>query len=362
LKTGTAQLPLHGGKAPAWLFQRMKPLSREIARFIIETYGSDEMLSRLSDPFWFQAFGCVLGFDWHSSGVTTTVCGALKEGLKGLGEELGFYVAGGKGRVSRKTPLEIEALCDRRSANGEVLIHASRLSAKVDSAAVQDGYQIYHHSFFFTERGSWAVVQQGMNERTRYARRYHWFSKGLNDFVCEPHWAVCCDKRKEGLNLVALESGMARRAITELSHEKPDFLIREGRKAVELYLPREHPIPMEEIRLERLEKTFVQIYESSPENFEELLGLQGVGPKTLRALSLISELIHGARASFKDPTRFSFAHGGKDGHPYPVDRNVYDRTIEILQGAIEKARIGDRDKMEAIRRLKTFAEGEELRA
>jgi hypothetical protein len=230
------------------------------------------------------------------------------------------------------------------------------MSAKVDSAALQDGYQIYHHSFFFTDGGSWAVVQQGMNEKTRYARRYHWFSKGLNDFVCEPHWAICCDERKEGLNLVALESEKVRQAITEVSHEKPEFIMREGKKAMELYLPREHPVPMEAIRLERLEKTFVQIYESSPNNFEELLGIQGVGPKTLRALSLVSELVHGARASFKDPTRFSFAHGGKDGHPYPVDRDVYDRTIETLRTAIEKTRIGERDKMEAIRRLRSFTE------
>jgi hypothetical protein len=333
----------------------MKRLSKEMILLIIDLYGSEEMLLRLSDPFWFQAFGCVLGFDWHSSGVTTTVCGAIKEGLKGMEKELGFFSAGGKGRVSRKTPLEIQEICDQRSVNGTPLIYASRMSAKVDSAALQDGYQIYHHSFFFTDKGTWAVVQQGMNEKARYARRYHWFSKGLNDFVCEPHWAVCCDERKEGLNLVALESEKTRQAITELSHEKPEFIMREGKKAVELYLPGEHPVPMEEIRLERLEKAFVQIYDSSPNNFEELLGIQGVGPKTLRALSLVSELVHGARASFKDPTRFSFAHGGKDGHPYPVDRNVYDRTIEILRTAIEKARIGDRDKVEAIRRLKHFS-------
>ena len=356
MRTGVAHLPLHHGKAPSWLFQRMKSLSKEMILFIIDLYGPEEMLLRLSDPFWFQAFGCVLGFDWHSSGLTTTVCGAMKEGLKGMEKELGFFTAGGKGRVSRKTPLEIQQICDQRSVNGTPLIYASRMSAKVDSAALQDGYQIYHHSFFFTEKGSWAVVQQGMNEKTRYARRYHWFSKGLNDFVCEPHWAVCCDERKEGLNLIALESEKARQAITEVSHEKPEFIMREGKRAAELYLPREHPVPMEEIRLERLEKTFVQIYDSSPNNFEELLGIQGVGPKTLRALSLVSELVHGARASFKDPTRFSFAHGGKDGHPYPVDRNVYDRTIEILRTAIEKARIGDRDKVEAIRRLRSFTE------
>jgi hypothetical protein len=355
MKTGVAHLPLHYGKAPSWLFQRMKQLSREIILFIIDAYGTEETLLRLSDPFWFQAFGCVLGFDWHSSGVTTTVCGAVKEGIRGMEGELGFYIAGGKGRASRKTPQEIEEICDQRSIGGTSLIYASRMSAKVDSAALQDGYQIYHHCFFFTNKGNWAVIQQGMNEKTRYARRYHWLSDGVRDFVCEPHWAVCCDQRNEGLNLVASESEGSRRTITELSHEKPEFLMTEGKKINELYLPMEHPIPKEEIHLERLEKIFLQIYEDSPKNFEELLGLQGVGPKSLRALSLISELVHGARPSFRDPTRFSFAHGGKDGHPYPVDRQTYDMTIEVLKKAIERARVGDREKIDAIRRLRHFA-------
>jgi hypothetical protein len=354
MKTGVAHLPLHYGKAPPWLFQRMKSLAKEITLFVIDAYGVNEMLSRLSDPYWFQAFGCVLGFDWHSSGVTTTVCGAMKEGMKGMEKEVGFFITGGKGRTSRKTPQEIEEICDQRSIDGIPLIYASRMSAKVDSAAVQDGYQIYHHTFFFTQTGQWAVVQQGMNEETRYARRYHWFSQGVKNFVCEPHWAVCCDQRKESLNLVALESDQARQTITELSHEKPEFLMTTGKRAVELYLPKEHPIPLEEIHLERLEKIFIQIYDRSPENFEQLLGLQGVGPKSLRALSLISELIYGAKPSFKDPARFSFAHGGKDGHPYPVDRKVYDQTIEVLKSAVEKSRVGDREKMEAIQRLRYF--------
>jgi hypothetical protein len=228
------------------------------------------------------------------------------------------------------------------------------MSAKVDSAAVQDGYQIYHHCFFFTENGSWAVVQQGMNEETRYARRYHWLSQGLEDFVCDPHWAVCCDQKNGGLNLVASESAEARRTITELSHEQPKLLITEGKKLNELFLSKNHPIPMEEIRLERLEKTFLKIHDHFPKNFEQLLGIQGVGPKTLRALSLISELIYGVQPSFRDPARFSFAHGGKDGHPYPVDRKVYDGTIELLKSGIEKARVGDREKIEAIRRLRYF--------
>jgi uncharacterized protein len=355
VKTGVAHLPLHYGKAPSWLFQRMRSLSREIVLFIIDAHGAEEMLLRLSDPFWFQALGCALGFDWHSSGVTTTVCGALKEGIRGMEKDLGFYIAGGKGRASRKTPLEIEEICDQRSIDGTPLIYSSRMSAKVDSAAVQDGYQIYHHCFFFTDRGSWAVVQQGMNEGTRYARRYHWLSQGVRDFVCEPHWAVCCDQRKEALNLVALESQKARESIVEISREKPEFLITEGNRMMELTLPADHSIPMEKMHLGRLEKSFVRIYENSPENFERLLGIEGVGPKTVRALSLISELIYGVKSSFRDPARFSFAHGGKDGHPYPVDRNVYDKTIEVLKGAIEKARVGDKEKTDAIRRLSHFA-------
>lgn len=354
MRTGVANLPLHYGKAPSWLFQRMRSLSREISLFIIDEYGPEEMLRRLSDPFWFQAFGCVLGFDWHSSGVTTTVCGALKEGLKDIERELGFYIAGGKGKTSRKTPLEIEEICHDTSMDGSFLIYASRMSAKVDSSALQDGYQIYHHTFFFTRSGQWAVVQQGMNEESRYARRYHWLSEGVRDFVCEPHWAVCCDQRKECLNLVAQESEKTRQAITRLSHERPEFLLSESKKIKELYLPKEHPVPMEEFRLERLEKSFTQIYEHTPGNFEQLLGLQGVGSKSLRALSLISELIYGVKPSFEDPARFSFAHGGKDGHPYPVDRKVYDQSIEVLKKAIERAKVGDREKMEAIRRLSYF--------
>ncbi len=354
MRTGVAHLPLHYGKAPSWLFQRMRSLSREIAIFIIDTYGEEEMLRRLSDPLWFQAFGCVLGFDWHSSGVTTTVCAALKEGLKGMEEELGFFVAGGKGGTSRKTPKEIEEICNKESIDGTALIYASRISAKVDSSAIQDGYQIYHHSFFFTRSGSWAVVQQGMNEETGYARRYHWLSEGVKDFVCEPHWAVCCNLRKEGLNLVAMESEKIRKTITNLSQESPEFLLNEGRKAIELFLPRAHAVPDERIRLERLESTFIQIYERAPKNFEELLMIKGVGPRSLQALSLISELIYGVKPSFKDPARFSFAHGGKDGHPYPLDRKLYDNSIEVLRHAIEKARLGDPEKIKAIKRLSYF--------
>jgi uncharacterized protein len=354
MRTGTAHLPLHTGKAPAWLFQRMKLLAREISLFVIDAFGKEEMLARLSDPYWFQAFGCVLGFDWHSSGVTTTVCGALKEGLKGVDREVGFFVTGGKGRVSRRTPLEIEEICQRLSIDGAPLIYASRMSAKVDSAAVQDGYQIYHHCLFFTDRGSWGVVQQGMNGETRYARRYHWIGEGVQDFVCEPHAAVCCDTTGEGLNLVARESGGTRGALAKLSHLAPEVVLREGKKINELCLPGNHAVPMEKIQLARFEKQFLDIYNRSPENFEQLLGTPGLGPKGLRALTFISELVFGEKPSFKDPTRFSFTHGGKDGHPYPVDRKVYDQTVHVLTSALDRARVGDREKIDAIRRLRSF--------
>lgn len=354
MRTGIVHLPLHYGKAPHWLFNRMKRLSREIIFSIVDNYGTEELLQRISDPYWFQSFGCVLGFDWHSSGITTTVCGALKEGIKGIEKEIGFFIAGGKGKAARRTPMEIEEICNKISIDGNPLIYASKISAKVDSAALQDGYQIYHHIFLFTSNGSWAVIQQGMNEQTGYARRYHWFSKGLKSFVCEPHLAVCCDMLNEGLNLVAEESEKTREAITELSHMQPDFLVSQVRKVNEIYFSKNHSIPMENIKLERFEKNFIHIYENYPDNFEKILGIEGVGPKTLRSLSLISELIFGTKPSYKDPTKFSFTHGGKDGHPFPVDKKLYDQNIEILKEAVERAKIGDREKIDCIRRMSTF--------
>lgn len=354
MRTGVAQLPLHYGKAPRWLFDRMVKLAREITICIVDTCGAEAMLQRISDPFWFQALGCVLGFDWHSSGVTTTLCGAIKEGIKGIERELGLFIAGGKGRTSRNTPREIEAVCDLLALDGAPLVYASRMSAKVDSAAVQDGYQIYHHCFFFLRDGTWAVVQQGMNEETRYARRYHWLSKGVTDFVCEPHWAVCCDQRQGGLNLVAQESDRTRTAITELAQVNPDGVLREIEQARKLTLPSAHAVPEGAAQRKRLEKIITTLYEQSPANFEEVLGTAGVGPQSLRALTLVSELIYGVSPSYKDPARYSFAHGGKDGHPFPVNRQVYDQTIEVLRDAIEKARIGDKDKMQALQRLSGF--------
>lgn len=353
--TGIAHLPLHGGKAPAWLFSRMTKLAREITIAIVSDFGPAEMLNRLSDPYWFQALGCVLGFDWHSSGVTTTVCGALKEGIKGMEPELGLFIAGGKGGTSRKTPSEIDAVGHLISIDAANLIYASRMAAKVDNNAVQDGYQLYHHVFCFTKDGAWAVVQQGMNEKNLYARRYHWLGEKVSDFVCEPHAAICSQASAGALNLVASESEAARNTIAGIAREeKPDKLVDQLKKMQGLELPRRHEIVLADIHPDRLYKIFIQTYERQPQNFEGLLGMEGVGAKTLRALSLIAEVIYGVPASFRDPARFSFAHGGKDGIPYPVDRKTYDKSIEILHNALEKARIEDGEKLAAFKRLKQW--------
>lgn len=350
-KTGIANLPLHYGKAPPWLFQRMVALSKNIILWICIEEGNEAFLERISDPFWFQSFGCVLGFDWHSSGLTTTVCGAIKEALKDIREEIKIFVAGGKGKVARETPDEIRNLSEKTGLNPEPLIYASKMSAKIDSVAVQDGYSLYHHTFFFTDSGSWCVVQQGMNPENRMARRYHWLSTKIKDYVNEPHNAVCCDERHTVLNMVAEESEKARKVIEKITKEKPDKLEGELKKIKELNLPTHHPVLRENIDIKRLSKIFQKIYEIGPQNFENLLSIEGVGEKTIRALALISDIVYGAKPSFRDPATYSFAHGGKDGHPFPVERRTYDRSIEIIEKAIRLAKIGDYEKLRALRRL-----------
>lgn len=352
-RSGTMLMPLHYGKAPAWLFERMTVLAREICLVIVTEYGRDELLRRLANPFWFQAFGCVLGFDWHSSGLTTTVCGALKEGLKPVSYELGLFVAGGKGKTSRQTPLEIEKISEQIGTDAKKLVYASRMSAKVDSAAVQDGYQLYHHTFVFTTDNRWTVIQQGMNELNRYARRYHWLSDNLN-FVCEPHAAVCCDITTPTLNLVAHESKQTQVIATELSKEKPERLVQKVKHLANI-MPAHHRIDLQTLNPERLKLVFLKTYERQPENFETLLGMPGVGAKTLRALSLIAELVYGAAPSWRDPARYSFAHGGKDGHPYPVNCQIYDRSIELLHTALKLAKLGQSEKLAALRRLEALS-------
>ena len=351
MKTGTADLPLHYGRAPRWLFSRMSRLASEITQVIVLEYGSSGILERLSDPFWFQALGCVLGFDWHSSGLTTTTCGAIKEGIKGQEEELGLFVTGGKGAVSRKTPTEITAWGERTGIDSDPLIVASRTAAKVDSAAVQDGYQIYHHAFFFDQAGDWAVVQQGLCEGTGMARRYHWLSTAVEDFVCEPHTAICCNSRAPTLNLVARESEGTREASAEISCQDPQNLVVKLAHLKTLSLPRRHEVALADINPSRLKRIFLKTYKAQPDAFEPLLTLPGVGAKTLRALSLIAELIYGAPPSFEDPARYSFAHGGKDGTPYPVDREGYDRSIDLLGRAIRRAKLNKIEELRAFRRL-----------
>lgn len=372
-RVGTAHLPLHGGKAPAYLFSRMTKLAREISLAIIQEYGTVELMRRLSDPYWFQAFGCVLGYDWHSSGVTTVVCGALKEAWKPIWNETGLYIAGGKGGTSRKTPGEIEARGEDLKVSPTGLVYASRMSAKVDNTALQDGYQIYHHSFLFDREGRWAVIQQGMNEENGYARRYHWLSETVTNFVEEPHAGIITADTTTPLNMTAHESDAARSASVQLSLEKPwktlqelkaiqrSFepsstmepaeLINAGETLPALDLPAHHSILARDLNPDRIATAFEAAYETQPKTFEELLGVKNVGPKTIRALALLSEIVYGAKPSFTDPARFSFAHGGKDKIPYAVDRATYDRSIQILHTAVEKAKMGERERLDAIKRL-----------
>jgi hypothetical protein len=378
MKRRIAELPLHGGKAPTWLFARMWRLAGAITMAIVDEQGPAEMLRRLSDPWWFAAFGCALGFDWHSSGLTTVTCGAMKEAYRRFGDDLGIHVAGGKGATSRQTPGEIEAVAQRLAITaGQRLVFASRMSAKVDSAALQDGYQLYHHSFFFTPDGAWCVVQQGMNPATRYARRYHWLGQSVDDFVCEPHNAIqdMCAARPPPaapggqllLNMVAQEAAANRAASVELVHWDPTRLLSEVRRMTEgptLFAPAHHRVLPADVNLDRLKRIVTSAHERCPGDFATLLGLKDVGPATIRSLSLLAELIYSAPASHRDPAHapppgasrrkwadYSYAHGGKDGHPFPVDRATYDRNIAILTDAVRKARVGEPQKAQALRRL-----------
>lgn len=346
MRRGFAELPLHGGQCPPWLFQRMKRLGGEIVEAIASLFGPEEVLRRISDPVFFQSLGCLLGFDWHSSGLTTTLCGALKEGIRGKEDALGLYICGGKGGVSRRTPQEILLHAERKGFSfAEQFVTYSKLSAKVDNTALQDGYTLYHHVFFFTASGSWSVVQQGMNSENRLARRYHWLGERVEDFVCEPHSGICgMRKEPQVLNLVAQESAPCRKGIMEIVQDSPAVVIQEIARVKSLSLPRRHGILPEDFDLKRIEKTLWNVREKNPQNFAEFLSVSGVGPKTLRALALTAEVVLGAPASFKDPVSFSFAHGGKDGIPFPVDRQTYDATIDFLGKLVNHARVGISEK------------------
>ncbi|MFQ6061633.1 MAG: DUF763 domain-containing protein [Methanosarcinales archaeon] len=360
MKTGTVNLPLHGGKCPPWLFKKMRELAKAITQIIITEYSQTEILKRISDPYWFQALSCVLGYDWHSSGTTTVTCGALKEAIKP--EEFGIAVCGGKGKTSRKTLTEIEKISDifgLSTCKIDELKYASRLSAKVDNSCVQDGYQLYHHCFIFTENGEWTVVQQGMN--LNYARRYHWLSDTVKTFVSEPHTCILCDKIEEKvLNLTAKESEETRKTSVDLIKDNPEHLqkyfnlqCQNQKLLTEFTMPKHHPVLQIDLSKQGM-KVLQKVYEIQPKDYEELVAFRGIGPKNLRALALISDLIYGTNPSWKDPVKYSFAHGGKDGHPYPVNQKVYDTSIQALKQAIENAKIGNKEKLSAIKRLNEF--------
>ena len=351
-RSGSADLPLHGGRVPSWLAERMTKLGAAISESVIFQYGPSELLTRLSDPFWFQALGSVMGMDWHSSGITTSVLGALKRGLSPRSHELGIYVCGGRGKHSRKTPSELLDVSSRLGINGDDLVRASRLTARVDNNAIADGFQLYLHSFILTKHGEWAVVQQGMNEQTAFARRYHWHSATVRDFVTEPHTAIVGEHQGTIMNLVDHRAKAAQQAMLESVHEKPEVLLDEARH---LTMPKRHDIREADVDLKRLGAVLAVAYERELRDFASLLLLEKLGPRTLQSLALIAEVVHGAPSRFSDPARFSFALGGKDRHPFPVPLKIYDESLSVLRRALESAKLGDPEKMDGFRRLDRFS-------
>jgi hypothetical protein len=347
-RSGFADLPLHGGRVPQWLAERMQRLGSAIVESIVCEYGASEFLSRLSDPFWFQALGCVMGMDWNSSGITTSVMGALKRGLNGRAHELGIYICGGRGKQSRKTPAELITVAEARSLNGGELVRASRLTAKIDNNAIADGFQIYLHTFVLTAAGEWAVVQQGMNERNGLARRYHWHSASVRDFTCEPHAAIAGDHQGVILNLVDRRAHQAQQAMLEIAAQDPAKTITELRK---LSMPRHHEVRSCDVDLKRLGAVLAVSYERQLRDFASLLLVENLGPRTLQSLALIAEVVHGAPSRFSDPARFSFALGGKDGHPFPVPLETYDKSLAVLRSSLDAAKLGRTEKLDGFRRL-----------
>jgi len=365
-----ARLPLHYGKAPHWLIVRMISLAREITTIIIDEYGRDEFLKRISDPYWFQALGCVLGYDWHSSGVTTVVTGILKNAIKP--EEHGLAVCGGKGKASMQAPIEISQVGDKfgfSTSRIDELRYASRMSAKVDNTAVQAGYQLYHHAFVLSEDGKWAVVQQGMSVQDRTARRYHWLSEHVQDFVVEPHDAIVGDvKRNVALDMTAKQSEDCRKISTDIMEEQPKKLMQllqsvrpAHQTSLQKWMPeaewKEYVIEVLSMPNNLNWKAVKRAYEFQPKNYEQLLSIRGVGPATVRGLALIAELVYGAPPSWKDPVKYSFCVGGKDGVPFPVNRGTYDEITEILESAVRQAKVGDKERINAIKRLREFTRG-----
>lgn len=347
MKSGHADLPLHYGTVPQWLAERMSTLGGAIAEAVVMEYGRCALLEKLSDPFWFQSLGCVLGMDWHSSGITTSVMNALKKSVNRRSHDLGIFICGGRGKSSRQTPAELLDVAEKTGLDGESLVRHSKLSAKVDNTAVQDGFQLYLHSFVVTGEGDWAVIQQGMNGDSRMARRYHWLSSSLRSFTEEPHTSVCGLNQGMILNLTHKDAAPTKNSILELTREHPGRLIRE----VELIMPRRHEVLAGDVNVKRLGAALMLAHETKVDDIESLLLLQGVGPRTLQSLTLISEVIHGTPSRFSDPARFSFAHGGKDGNPFPVPTRIYDQAIDVLDKAIHSAKLGDKDKSAALKNL-----------
>jgi hypothetical protein len=365
-RAGSADLPLHGGHVPKWLADRMTRLGAVISQAIVHHYGRDELLRRLAHPFWFQSFGAVMGMDWHSSGITTSVIGALKRGLKPLEHELGLHVCGGRGKHSRNTPQQLVSIGDRVGFDGVALATASRLVAKVDSAAIQDGFDLYLHGFIVANDGHWVVVQQGMNGDRGQARRYHWLSEGLRSFVDEPHSAIEGADQGVIVNLTDHRAQASREGQLDLlSDLGPDKILRELSKLDPktpprspaqatlpyLVMPAHHDVRASDIHARRLHGNLAAAAERAPIDFSELLLTPGVGARTVKALAMVAEVVHGAPCRFSDPARFSLAHGGKDRHPYPVPLKVYDETIRVLKSAVQKAKLGQDEELGAVRRL-----------
>ena len=347
-RSGTADLPLHGGSVPAWLAERMTLLGTAISECVIQAYGPSEYLTRLSDPFWFQALGAVMGMDWHSSGITTSVLGALKRGLNPRFSELGFTICGGRGRHSRRTPDELIDFASHNGLDGNELARTSRLTARIDNNAVADGFQLYLHSFVIHKSGEWAVVQQGMNEGNRLARRYHWHSAAVRDFVSDPHTAIVGKPQGTILNLVDARADKAQHALLEITHERVEESLDQVRKLV---MPAHHDVRRADVDLKRLGAVLAVAHEQDLRDFASFLLVEGLGPRTLQSLALVAEVVHGAPSRFNDPARFSFAHGGKDGHPFPVPLKTYDESLAVFRRALDAAKLGHTEKLEGFRRL-----------
>jgi uncharacterized protein len=360
-RSGVADLPLHGGRVPQWLATRMTTLGTAISESVLQHYGSSALLSRLSDPFWFQALGSVMGMDWHSSGITTSVLGALKRGLNPRAHELGIHICGGRGTHSRNTPQELRVIADKTGLDGDALVRTSRLAAKVDNNAIADGFQIYLHGFILATSGEWAIVQQGMNEGTRLARRYHWHSATVKDFTCEPHTGIVGPPAPKGLggpgsvhliqNLVDERAKPAQGALLAVANDNPQRTLTEVMK---MRMPVHHDVRAKDVDLKRLGAVLAVSHDQKLRDFASLLLVENVGPRTLQTLAMIAEVIHGTPTRFADPARFSFALGGKDRHPFPVPLKTYDESIAVLRRSLDAARVGDTDKIDGMKRLDKF--------